>query len=355
MSIRRNKPLDIVDVRDNGARGHRWPRTAGGDAAGGADTREFHVSAQAREQYGFDETLFAITGNVIFADFQAARDFAQAMNRKRDLVRHPEQAVRAGDVNAMGLIDEIMHHLVSVYLEQTGPNLFEEALTHLKERHGDTAVEELLERFVTEFPPRSVRAGEKTPRQHLDGEVDGQSGWEVAAEELLLLYLENENPAFDPFEELFDDSRLEEETHYEDFIDGLQSFFSSQPAFGPEGLSLFELLRAPMKAHPDSLEAQLTYMRERWGGFIGTYLMRLLRGMDLIREEQKATFAGPGPQRPYEFGMGAEEEAERFSPDQDWMPNVVLLAKSTLVWLDQLSRYYGTEIRRLDQVPDEEL
>jgi glycosidase len=331
MSIHQSKPLDIVDVR------------------------EFHVSAQARDEYGFDETLFAISGNVVFADFQAARDFAQVMNRKRDLVRHPEQAVRAGDVNAMGLIHEIMHHLVSEYLEQTGPGLFNEALSHLKKAHGETAVEELLERFVSEFPPRSVRAGEKTPREHLDGEIEGQSGWEVAAEELLLLYLENENPAFDPFEELFDDSELEEETHYEDFIEGLQSFFSSQPAFGPEGLSLFELLRAPIKAHPESLEAQLTYMRERWGGFIGTYLMRLLRGMDLIREEQKATFAGPGPQRPYEFGVGAEEEVERFSPDQDWMPNVVLLAKSTLVWLDQLSRYYGTEIRRLDQVPDEEL
>ena len=37
------------------------------------------------------------------------------------------------------------------------------------------------------------------------------------------------------------------------------------------------------------------------------------------------------------------------------MPRVVLMAKSTYVWLDQLSRWYGREIRRLDQVPDEEL
>ncbi|MFP4373881.1 MAG: alpha-amylase family glycosyl hydrolase [Spirochaetaceae bacterium] len=339
MSTYRNKLLDLVDVR--------------GIETG--DTREFHVSAQAREHYNFDETLFAVTGNAVLADFQAARDFAQAMNRKRDLVRHPDRAVRAGDVNAMGLIDEIMHHLVSVYLEQTGPGLFSEALSHLKEQHGETVVEELLQRFVSDFPPRSVRVGEKTPRQFLDGEVDGQSAREVAAEELLMLYLENENPAFDPFEELFDDSGLEEETRYEEVIEEFQRFFSSQPAFGPEGLSLFELLRAPMRAHPDSLEAQLAYMRERWGGFLGPYLMRLLRGMDLIREEHKARFAGPGPQLPYEFDAGAEEEVERFSPDQDWMPNVVLLAKSTLVWLDQLSRSYGTEIRRLDQVPDEEL
>src|SRR5208283_4233837 len=50
-----------------------------------------------------------------------------------------------------------------------------------------------------------------------------------------------------------------------------------------------------------------------------------------------------------------EAEPERFSPDKEWMPKVVLLAKNTYVWLDQLSRRYQRPIQRLDQVPDEEL
>jgi hypothetical protein len=37
------------------------------------------------------------------------------------------------------------------------------------------------------------------------------------------------------------------------------------------------------------------------------------------------------------------------------MPSVVLIAKSTYVWLDQLSRAYGRPIRTLDAIPDEEL
>ena len=37
------------------------------------------------------------------------------------------------------------------------------------------------------------------------------------------------------------------------------------------------------------------------------------------------------------------------------MPKTVMMAKNALVWLDQLSRTYGREIRRLDQVPDVEL
>jgi glycosidase len=50
-----------------------------------------------------------------------------------------------------------------------------------------------------------------------------------------------------------------------------------------------------------------------------------------------------------------QHEYERFSPDQDWMPSTVLIAKSTYVWLAQLSKQYGRSITRLDQIPDEEL
>jgi hypothetical protein len=46
---------------------------------------------------------------------------------------------------------------------------------------------------------------------------------------------------------------------------------------------------------------------------------------------------------------------ERFSPDKDWMPSLVLIAKNAYVWLDQLSKAYRRSITRLDQVPDEEL
>ena len=37
------------------------------------------------------------------------------------------------------------------------------------------------------------------------------------------------------------------------------------------------------------------------------------------------------------------------------MPRLVLIAKNTYVWLDQLSKKYQRAITRLDQIPDEEL
>jgi glycosidase len=54
-------------------------------------------------------------------------------------------------------------------------------------------------------------------------------------------------------------------------------------------------------------------------------------------------------------GAYYEHEPERFSPDLDWMPKVVMIAKSTLVWLDQLSKKYARAVGTLAEVPDEEL
>ena len=62
--------------------------------------REFHVARQSRDKYQFDQSLFTLKGNVIFANFRAARVFAQKMNAKRDLVTYPEHTVRAGQINA---------------------------------------------------------------------------------------------------------------------------------------------------------------------------------------------------------------------------------------------------------------
>ena len=87
---------------------------------------------------------------------------------------------------------------------------------------------------------------------------------------------------------------------------------------------------------------------------VGTVSGGLLGSLDLIREEEKMMFLGPGPAQVYDFA-GLELELERFSLDRDWMPRLVLMAKHTYVWLAQLSRKYQRPITRLDEIPDEEL
>src|SRR3954462_13232739 len=62
-------------------------------SAAGSDVFEFYVAPAARQRYSFDETLFGLTGNVVFADFAAVRRFAQQMNAQRDLAADPEKPV----------------------------------------------------------------------------------------------------------------------------------------------------------------------------------------------------------------------------------------------------------------------
>ncbi len=317
--------------------------------------KEFHISKNARDKYQFDEKLFSLSGNIIFANFHAVRQFVNKMNEKRDLVNFPEQAVRAGQINAMGLIDEILHYMVEVYREQEKADLAKDALQWLNKKFGAAEVKKTLEKFAEDFPPVAVHQRKISLDEYLDGETNGVPNTEILLEEMALLWLANENPAFSPFLELFDDRDLERETEYVQLVQELKNFMETQPKFGPDNENLIDMLRSPAVNVPHSLSGQLQFMLDKWSTLLGKYLYRLLSSLDFITEEEKMRFAfGPGPSRVYDF-RGIEEEPERFSMDKDWMPRLVLIAKSTLVWLDQLSKKYQRTINRLDQIPDEEL
>ncbi len=316
---------------------------------------EFHVSRRARDRYGFDEGLFGSTGNVVFADFRAARLFADRINAQRDLVAHPERAVKASEINAMGLIDEMLHVILARYREQVRPEIFAETLASLETEVGAESVSRVLTVFVDEFPPLAVYRGEIDAQEYLAGVTDGTPNREIALEELTLLRLANTNPAFAPFREFFNDSGLHRETAYSKCIEKIEEAFAGQPGLKSGGQTLLNLLLAPVWAAPTSLEGQLAFMRLSWAEFLGDVIVRVLSSLDFVAEETKPFFGfGPGPVEPPDYGdLG--EEPERYSPDQDWMPRLVLLAKNVHVWLDQLSKSYGREITTLDQIPDEEL
>ena len=123
-------------------------------------------------------------------------------------------------------------------------------------------------------------------------------------------------------------------------------------------------MRTPARRSPTSLAGQLRYIRTNWVGLLGPGLEDLIRRLDLaigvLAEEERALHlrfgggGGGGPTETPSFGSAARR-SEAFSSDSAWMPRVVLMAKSTYVWLDQLSRTHGRDIRTLDAIPDEEL
>ncbi|HEX5236102.1 MAG TPA: alpha-amylase family glycosyl hydrolase [Silvibacterium sp.] len=352
---------------------------------------EFHIHRALREGLDLDDLLFSYTGNVIFANVAASRRLAIHLNNAHGVnATDPEKTTHAGALFAMGLIDELNHALVNRYRAEIDPSVLTDALQWFAARVGSEKLEQVLMQFSQDFPNTSIYRGEESPAEWLNSTTDGRLNREAAFEELLLLWLANINPAFAKFRELFDDSALSEKTKYRSVNAGFADFFSTRPPIASTAGSLLDALRAPMLASPDSLTGQLEFIREHWPTYLGDDLRRVLLAIDVLREEDLAIWLrfhppaadqhrhgepawgmggfvgdefigfedqfGPGGKRRYASDYQAPlNEYEAFSSDQAWMPNVVMIAKSTFVWLEQLSKKYQRHIHRLDQIPDEEL
>src|SRR5580692_8346509 len=357
---------------------------AGAGRSSATLTMEFHIAREARRRYQFADSLFAYNGNVILANISACRAFAHRMNLVRDVEKHPELAVHAGQLFAMGLIDEASHVLMARYRQQLDPEVMTSALDWFAARVGSDNVDKMLLAFVEQFPGQSVIRGQETPAQWLAGTTDGLPHRAAALEELLLLWSANRNQAFKPFEELFQDRSLAEKTVYRKVTAQMPEYFATRPLIplpDAKRVSLLELLRAPAAGSPESLSEQLDLIRKLWKPLLGDSLERfLLMAGEILREEELAIWMmfNPPAARAREaaerhrregqqqwpgmsstadvpvFGDPAHEY-EKFSADTAWMPSTVLIAKSTYVWLAQLSRQYGRHIGRLDEIPDADL
>jgi hypothetical protein len=347
---------------------------------------EFHISRAVREVAQVDDLLFSYSGNLVFANVSASRKLAEALNKARGPNADPAGAFNAGALFAMGLIDELSHALVAKYRREIDPKVLSEAVRWFASQTDPGKLDHLLLTFTEQFPNVDVFRGKITAAQWLAGKTDGVPNREVALEELLMLWIANINPAFKPFHTLFEDKGLKQETVYPNVTAAFPNYFSTRPQIAPEIGSLFDALRAPSLASPDSLIGQLDFIREKWAPYLGDDLKRILLAIDVLREEDLAIWMRFHPPGPDEFRHGAPtwgsmgfvgdefigydefrrkkyapgyqtplDEYEAFSADQAWMPNVVLMAKSTYVWLEQLSKKYLRHIHRLDQIPDEEL
>ncbi|MEP6895497.1 MAG: alpha-amylase, partial [Chloroflexota bacterium] len=310
-----------------------------------------HITKTSRDNYQFSADFFRPDGRVIFDDFAAARKFASQMSA------HRTQPVPASDLYAMSLIDEALRVLVNRYAP---PAMMSTAVSHADESLGAESVSNTEKKFVAEYPPENVYRGEEKVEEYLNKITNGRI---KTVEELIYVFTHNANPAVSPLLDLIDDEPLEP-TAYKNLIASLNIFFAqtAQDNADQQGgtLSLFDILRAPAEASPDSLEGQLKFILAKWGDLLGeTFTSRIIRGIDFLREEvvrhnlTHGDFKADVPVQ--SFSGGEYQEYERYSPDKEWMPRLVLIAKNSYVWLEQLSRKYGRWIKTLDQIPDEEL
>ena len=363
--------------------------------------RAIHLARSARRRLKLGPPILDASGALDARDMAAARRVAAQVNQVRGELapehesRRPSAAtgrqagqpdaaqpeaapspVGPGDLVALAALDAVLHHLVEAD-RAAGLADLGGAVRHAERALGAEASRSVAGAWSREFAP--------------DSESSTASDDTVAAELLVLAAL-NDNPAVAPLRELVDDRALRSATPYESVISSLEAALGGRErpagtrtgaratggrrassggrrsrALEIEGaeLPLPARLREPMRNAPGSLQAQLRWVRDHWKPLLEddpALAERVSLALDVLAEEARAAelrdaaghFGGPMPAETPDY-RGLDAEPEAFSADTEWMPSVVLVAKSTYVWLEQLSARHGRWIRTLADVPDEEL
>ncbi|MCU0343295.1 MAG: alpha-amylase family glycosyl hydrolase [Ignavibacterium sp.] len=345
-------------------------------------TYYFHVTKDSRIKYKIEENLFSLKGNLVISDFRTARLLSEKINTIRRDEGKFELQVTAGQINALGLLHEIFHLLIRNYEKSNNPGVIKNSIEFLQKNLSEEELDKTLLKFIEEFPPLPVYQSKIKAVEYLKGRTEGKDNREIIIEELIILNLENINPATYQLKELYTDEKLAKETKYREIIEQTELFFENEPKIG--GLNLLSFLRKPIIQSPYNIEEQLDFIRSNWKAFIDESILdKILLGKDLIHEDYKLFVQhgggekGTPPVPSYEFDynyfeslkaklaagrkLSPEEyeyyqlEINRFTVDIDWMPRVVMIAKNAFVWLHQLTKKYGREIKTLSDIPDIEL
>jgi len=310
-------------------------------------TREFHICKKIRTELNLTKLFTDDLLLTISPDFKMIREFVDSYNKTKAV------PVFASDLNAILIIQKCIKYLVTIYRQKYNPTIFKQANQKSNESLTNSKVDAIFTDFLDVFPTPDIHNKIVTIKTYLNNKTAEIPNRELIIEELFFLWLENQNPAYGSFKDLYDDEILENYSEYIKIVRELELISDESPKFGSANLSLFELLTAPVKFAPNSLQKQLEYIRDNWGFLLGDYLKYILQALDFISEENKFRGFGPG-----EFiipNYTGDDEYERFSEDKDWMPKVVMIAKNVYVWMDQLSKEYEQNIYHLNHIPNEEL
>jgi glycosidase len=342
--------------------------------------RAITLARAARRRHGL-EPILGRDGTLDAADASAARRIAARLTVARDKAGQP--AVSGGEVAALAAMDAVLHRLIDTE-RAAGRADLGAAVAAVDSTLGDAALAEVGKAWRAQFRdgggrPATIGAGTVTP------------GPDLIAEVLVLAAL-NEDPAAVDVRELVDDQPLRDRTPYEAVVSATERELGGRgepepaasrgrarstsrgaraaraaPNGGPaeDDLPLPARLREPMRRAPGSLAAQLRWVREHWSALVEgdpALARRIDLALDVLAEEARAMelrgagahFGGPIVVETPDY-RGLDADTVAFSSDTDWMPRVVLMAKSVHVWLEQLAATHGRPVVTLADVPDEAL
>ena len=311
--------------------------------------RDLRIARTTRENLSLSKPLFVTSGNLQTL-YDDANGVSYAYNKKiKEKGDEDSSYLSAGKLHAGAVLHLLYQSVLDTYLKENNPDLFSRALNLIEKQ--DSLIS-ALSFFDDNFPSPLLRSQE-TSKLYYDNET-------LRAFFIHQVMLSNPalvsaaGPLVSPQGLVFPPETK-----------ALQSIIGSytKNTGGPIGHSdeddIFDFLTKPARLYPNSLADQIVYILREWADLLSDELKLLLQsGLDFMHQEEKDHGgAGNGGGAPMEVPdySGLNNEYEAFSADLDWMPRVVMIAKCTLVWLDQLSKWYHREIKTLDQIPDEEL
>ena len=330
----------------------------------------FYVNRNARE-------LFRLTDPEFLSLPPSGQESVETSERQSAVINDFLKKLKGDDAkpilpaqfHGMKLLHALFHSLMAKAIALRQPDFLDRVYGTLTEELSPKRSEEYLSRFITTFPTQKIFAGAETPADWLKQQENKRE----LLEEAFLVWINNQNPALEQFSDLLTDEKLLSEAAYQKLIITMRS---SMQAMGPVGLGdidLAELLIKPMRHAPGSILEQLRYIRMNWGGLLEESPLWTLvaDAIDFIEDEDKYLFFERITRERALRKDGHEFEKEarvpeysvpddanapaNYSLDSSWMPEVVMLAKSTYVWLDQLSKLYRRPVKRLQDIPDAEL
>ena len=247
------------------------------------------------------------------------------------------------------LVLAAMRQMIGCYFEQRRFRAEHDAVVVNGQSRAFPSFDRLCRAFAEHYPRPDLITAESL-------ESAAESVRRQLSCELFLLAVQLDNPTAVPWRPLFDDQQLAAAIDYLPLLGELETLLLTPQTEDPWQLPLGELLRTPLRFAPHSLADQLSYIRQHWGCWLSAELLDdLFLAQAVLAEEAALRGAGPGPSVGPGLPAADQDGPAAFSSDRDWMADCVLIAKSIYVWLDQLSRRRGCQLRTLSDIPDDEL
>lgn len=312
------------------------------------ENRDFRISETTRKFIDVQEPLFS-TENGLGSFYKQSSLIAYKYNEDRKKEGKNDSFLSAGKLNATAILHMVYQIVLSYLMDDGQSDYFSRRVATVE---NNEELRDALSFFSKEFPSIVLK-----------NETQNKSSMKMKEEDMrgfFIYQLMIDNPALlAASKPLLYPEELSLPPTFRALSSVLSSFVKDDLRDGsPNTADLFTFLSMPARLFPDSLTAQIGYILKQWSIMLPVEFKRLLElSMDYIKEEEKDHgFGGaPGPMPVIDYSEEEMNEYEAFSDDSNWMPKVVMIAKSTLVWLDQLSKKYERPIKTLDQIPDEEL